>query len=39
MVDLAACVTDTSRLGCQMRFTKAMDGIVLQVPPETHDLH
>mmetsp|Transcript_26605 Transcript_26605/g.37127 ORF Transcript_26605/g.37127 Transcript_26605/m.37127 type:complete len:148 (+) Transcript_26605:127-570(+) len=32
MLDLAVRVTDTSRLGCQINLTKAMDGITIEIP-------
>jgi ferredoxin len=38
MLDLAFGVTDTSRLGCQLKFTKACDGIVLKIPDGVHNL-
>jgi hypothetical protein len=32
MLDLAACLTDTSRLGCQVTLTKALDGFAFSLP-------
>jgi ferredoxin len=32
MLDLAPGLTRTSRLGCQIRLTTAMDGLVVRVP-------
>ena len=39
MLDLAAGVTETSRLGCQLRLTKKCDGMVLTIPDEVHNLY
>jgi len=36
MLDLAAGLTDTSRLGCQVKFTAEMQGAVITIPDE-HD--
>lgn len=38
MVDLAWGVKDQSRLGCQIKFSAALDGIVLEVPAQSHNL-
>lgn len=38
MLDLAAGVTRTSRLSCQIELTEALDGLVVNVPPEAHDM-
>ncbi|RNF22134.1 adrenodoxin precursor [Trypanosoma conorhini] len=35
MLDLAPSVTPTSRLSCQVELTDALDGITVQLPPET----
>ncbi|RNF07312.1 adrenodoxin precursor [Trypanosoma rangeli] len=35
MLDLAPSVTKTSRLSCQVQLTDALDGITVQLPPET----
>ena len=32
MLDMAFELTDTSRLGCQIKVTPEMDGIVVKVP-------
>ena len=32
MLDLAMDLTDTSRLGCQIKVTKELAGMVAQVP-------
>eukprot|EP00040_Diaphanoeca_grandis_P029916 m.176071 g.176071 ORF g.176071 m.176071 type:complete len:162 (-) comp31841_c3_seq1:245-730(-) len=37
MLDLAFDLRDTSRLGCQIRLSKALDGIECGVPNETAD--
>lgn len=34
MLDLAIGITDTSRLGCQVKVTKAMDGMEIRLPDE-----
>jgi len=34
MLDLAIAVTDTSRLGCQIKVTPAMDGAEIRLPDE-----
>lgn len=33
MLDLAFGHTRTSRLGCQIRVTEALDGLVVRIPP------
>ena len=38
MLDLAEGLTSTSRLGCQLRFTKAQDGVVLHLPESVNNL-
>lgn len=38
MLDLAPGITKTSRLGCQIRLTAAMDGLVVKLPAVTHSL-
>ena len=38
MLDLAYGLTPTSRLGCQVVITDALDGLVVRLPPETHNL-
>lgn len=37
MLDLAPAVTATSRLACQILLTRALDGLVVHLPPETVD--
>ena len=32
MLDMATDITDTSRLGCQIRMSKELDGLVVAVP-------
>ena len=32
MLDLAACLTSTSRLGCQVVLTKRLDGFTFTLP-------
>lgn len=38
MLDLAYGLTPTSRLGCQIIMTEALDGLVVSLPDATHDL-
>lgn len=38
MLDLAAGVTRTSRLSCQILLTGALDGIEVRIPGESHDM-
>lgn len=38
MLDLAAGVTRTSRLSCQIELTEALDGLVVHVPAEARDM-
>ena len=38
MLDLAYGLTKTSRLGCQITVTADLDGLVLKVPDETHNM-
>lgn len=35
MLDLAESLAATSRLGCQIRMTHALDGLVVRVPRTT----
>eukprot|EP00088_Acartia_fossae_P064345 TRINITY_DN79168_c0_g1_i1.p1 TRINITY_DN79168_c0_g1~~TRINITY_DN79168_c0_g1_i1.p1 ORF type:complete len:164 (+),score=21.40 TRINITY_DN79168_c0_g1_i1:40-492(+) len=37
MLDLAFGLTDTSRLGCQVCMTKALDGLTVKVPEGIND--
>lgn len=34
MLDLAFNLSDTSRLGCQIRITEELDGLVVTLPPD-----
>lgn len=38
MLDLAAGLTDTSRLGCQVFVTKEMEGMRVQLPTEVSNM-
>jgi len=38
MLDLAWGLTSTSRLGCQIVLTEALDGLVVTLAPETRNL-
>ncbi len=38
MLDLAFGLTHTSRLGCQIKMTKALDGIVVSLPAATRNM-
>ncbi len=38
MLDLAWGLTPTSRLGCQIVLTEALDGLVVTLAPETRNL-
>lgn len=38
LLDLAAHVTSTSRLACQIVLTEAMDGLEVMIPGLAHDL-
>jgi len=38
MLDLAFGVTKTSRLGCQIRLTEELDGIIVRVPASSRNL-
>ncbi|KAL8275868.1 hypothetical protein Esti_000204 [Eimeria stiedai] len=37
MLDLAACLTDTSRLGCQVRVNEDFEGEQIRLPPITRN--
>lgn len=37
MLDLAFGLTKTSRLGCQIVMTEALDGLVVKLPPGTRN--
>ncbi|CAO1637871.1 unnamed protein product [Sympodiomycopsis kandeliae] len=38
MLDLAFGLTDTSRLGCQVKVTKDIDGMIVQLPSATRNM-
>jgi ferredoxin len=38
MLDLAAGVSRTSRLSCQIELTEELDGIEVRIPPESRDM-
>jgi ferredoxin len=38
MLDLAAGVTATSRLACQITLSAALDGLLVRIPGESHDM-
>ena len=38
MLDLAFGLTQTSRLGCQIVLTDALDGLVVKLPPATRNM-
>ncbi|KAF2455553.1 2Fe-2S ferredoxin-type domain-containing protein [Lineolata rhizophorae] len=38
MLDLAFALTETSRLGCQVKMSKELDGLVVKLPPATRNL-
>ena len=38
MLDLAFGLTETSRLGCQIKMSKAVDGLVVKLPSMTRNL-
>jgi 2Fe-2S ferredoxin len=38
MLDLAYGLTPTSRLGCQIRLTAELDGLVVTLPAETRNM-
>lgn len=38
MLDLAFGLTRTSRLGCQIIITEALDGLTVSLPPQTRNL-
>ena len=38
MLDLAAGVTRTSRLACQIHLTAALDGLEVRIPGESHNM-
>ena len=38
MLDLAFGLTETSRLGCQVKISKELDGLVIKLPTMTRNL-
>lgn len=38
MLDLAACLTDTSRLGCQVTLKKEHDGLEITLPANSNNM-
>ena len=38
MLDLAFGLTETSRLGCQVKMSKELDGLVIKLPTMTRNL-
>ena len=38
MLDLAACATRHSRLSCQIMLSEALDGLMVQIPPESRNM-
>jgi len=38
MLDLASGLTRTSRLGCQIKMTDALNGLTVKLPPATKNL-
>ena len=38
MLDLAFGLTETSRLGCQIKMSKDIDGIVVKLPKMTRNM-
>jgi ferredoxin-2, mitochondrial len=38
MLDLAFGLTETSRLGCQVKMTKDLDGLVVRLPAMTRNM-
>jgi ferredoxin len=38
MLDLAFGLTETSRLGCQVKMSKELDGLVVKLPSMTRNL-
>ena len=39
MLDLATCLTDTSRLGCQIVLSRELDGIEITLPPYSRNYY
>ncbi len=38
MLDLAFGLTETSRLGCQIIMSESLDGLIVELPKETHNM-
>ena len=38
MLDLATGLTVTSRLGCQIVLSEKLDGLIVSLPPNNHDI-
>jgi len=38
MLDLTNGLTRTSRLGCQIRLDQGLDGLIVHLPQETHNM-
>lgn len=38
MLDIAFGLTETSRLGCQIKMTKELDGLVVKLPLKTRNM-
>jgi ferredoxin-2, mitochondrial len=38
MLDLAFGLTETSRLGCQVKMSKELDGLVVKLPSMTRNM-
>ena len=38
MLDLTYGLTSTSRLGCQIIITEALDGLIVKLPPDVYNL-
>ncbi|CRG98095.1 adrenodoxin-type ferredoxin, putative [Plasmodium gallinaceum] len=39
MLELAPCITETSRLGCQVKLKKELNGIKIKLPPMTRNFY
>lgn len=39
MLDLATCLTSTSRLGCQIILTKELEGMEVTLPPYSRNYY
>ncbi len=38
MLDLAFGLTETSRLGCQVKMTQELDGLIVRIPSATRNV-